>query len=366
MRRRQWARARIVDEWRPGVAESGLGGDLTVDGYGVSGLGFYTVRLDDGAGALAVCVQADVGHSAAAEYVAEATATITPELDYLLWRYTSAQRPVATNEQAAAINVLSWWYAGAERRGGGAVWRDPSGSTVELDVVGVGRLHAVEAAIAALRDEATRQRGPWALSDLAFVDGVARVRLTGPGGPIAGTTVTFTSGGHTLDALIDGDGWAWAVMTAVDVLTARTEGPGPTIGLAAPGSQRLVIAGPPTVIEASVDVPPPPTTTSTTAPPTTTTAPTTTTSTFPTTTTSTFPTTTTEPPPLTTVPATLPRTGDRSRPLTRLGAFAFAAGALLVLLAAPRFSPAAGAQRVDGARRRRRSRRSRGTTGRRR
>ena len=110
--------ARIVDEWRPGLAESALGGDLTVDGYGVSGLGMYTVRLDDGGTALAVCVQADVGHSASAEYVAGPAATITPELDYLLWRYASAAHP-ATNEQAAAINVLSWWYAGAQRRGGG-------------------------------------------------------------------------------------------------------------------------------------------------------------------------------------------------------------------------------------------------------
>ena len=209
--------ARIVDEWRPGVAETGLGGDLTVDGYGVSGLGFYRVTLDDGASALAVCVQADVGHSASAEYVAEAPATITPELDYLLWRYASPERPEATNDQAAAINVLSWWYAGAQRRSGGPVWRDPSGSTIELDVVGVGRLDGIEAAVHALREEATRQRGPWALSDLASVDGVARVRVIGPGGPISGAAVTFTSGDASLDAVTDADGLASAPMTVIDV-----------------------------------------------------------------------------------------------------------------------------------------------------
>ena len=360
--------ARIVDEWRPGLAESALGGDLTVDGYGVSGLGMYAVRLDDGGTALAVCVQADVGHSASAEYVAGPAATITPELDYLLWRYASATHP-ATNEQAAAINVLSWWYAGAQRRGGGSVWRDPTGTTVEVDVVGVGRLAAVEAAVVALRDEATRRRGPWTLTDLAVVDGVARVRLSGPGGAVSGVTVALTSGGQTLDVVTDSDGWASTAMTAVDVLTARAQGPGPTIPLTAPGSQRLVIAGPPIAIETSVVVPPPPTTTSSTTTTTTTTTPR-------------RPRPRRRPrrgadhdsgadhddaaPTPTTVPATLPRTGDGSRTLARLGAVAFAAGGLLVLLAAPRFSPAADAQRVGGARRRQTWRRSRRTTGQRR
>ncbi len=358
--------ARIVDEWRPGLAESTLGGDLTVDGYGVSGLGMYAVRLDDGGTALAVCVQADVGHSASAEYVAGPASTITPELDYLLWRYASAAHP-ATNEQAAAINVLSWWYAGAQRRGGGSVWRDPTGTTVEVDVVGLGRLAAVEAAVVALRDEATRRRGPWTLTDLAFVDGVARVRLSGPGGAVSGVTVALTSGGQTLDVVTDSDGWASTAMTAVDVLTARAQGPGPTIPLTAPGSQRLVIAGPPIAIETSVVVPPPPTTTSSTTTTTTTTtaAPTTTADRAPTTTPASTA-STTEPPTPTTVPATLPRTGDGSRTLARLGAVAFAAGGLLVLLAAPRFSPAADARRVGGARRRQTWRRSRGTTGQRR
>ena len=358
--------ARIIDEWRPGVAETGLGGDLTVDGYGVSGLGFYRVTLDDGASALAVCVQADVGHSASAEYVAEAPATITPELDYLLWRYASPQRPEATNDQAAAINVLSWWYAGARRRSGGPVWRDPTGSAIELDVVGVGRLGGIEAAVHGLREESTRQRGPWELSDLASVDGVARVRVTGPGGPISGAVVTFTSGDASLDAVTDTDGLASAPITVIDVLVAQAQSPGPTIALAAPGSQRLVMAGPPITIEASLVVPRPPTTT-TTIPPTTT-IPTTTTIPPTTTTTSstTLPTTTTPASTPTTVPATLPRTGDGGRTLTRVGAVAFAGGALLVLLAAPRFSPGAGAPRADGARPRPRSPRSRRTTGRRR
>ena len=262
--------ARIVDEWHPGVPEAGLGGDLVVDGYGVSGLGFYGVRLDDGSHALAVCVQADIGHSLTVDYVLEAPATISAELDYLLWRYASSPERPPTDEQAAAINALSWWYTGAQRRGGGPVWRD---DTVEISVVGVGRLTGIEAAVSALQGEAAQRRGPWALGELALTDGVASVRLAGPGGPIAGEPVTFTStSGTAAHATTDDTGLAVAVLAdAVGTVQARATGPGSTAALAAPGSQRLVVAGPPMAIEASLVVPPPPTTTTTTLPPTTTT-----------------------------------------------------------------------------------------------
>ena len=260
--------ARIVDEWRPGVPEAGLGGDLVVDGYGVSGLGFYGVRLDDGSLALAVCVQADIGHSLTVDYVLEAPATISAELDYLLWRYASSPDRLPTDEQAAAINALSWWYTGAQRRGGGPVWRD---DTVEISVVGLGRLTGIEAAVSALQAEAAQRRGPWALGELAVTDGVASVRLTGPGGPIAGEPVTFTStSGTAARATTDDTGRAAAELAgASGTLQARADGPGSTAALAAPGSQRLVIAGPPMPIEMSLLLPPPPTTT-TTLPPTTT------------------------------------------------------------------------------------------------
>ena len=111
--------ARIVDEWRPGVPEAGLGGDLVVDGYGVSGLGFYGVRLDDGSHVLAVCVQADIGHSLTVDYVLEAPATISAELDYLLWRYASSPRP-STDGRTGGGDQRSCRGGTRERSGEGA------------------------------------------------------------------------------------------------------------------------------------------------------------------------------------------------------------------------------------------------------
>ena len=62
--------ARIVAEWEPGLSADDVGGRITVDGYGVGGLGLY--RLDDGV--LAVCVQADIGHALDADYRPDAHA----------------------------------------------------------------------------------------------------------------------------------------------------------------------------------------------------------------------------------------------------------------------------------------------------
>ena len=104
--------ARIIDEWRPGVAESGLGGDLTVDGYGVSGLGFYRVgSTTEQVRSLCACRPTWVTrrrpstsprHRRRSPQSSTTCCGATPR----------PQRPEATNDQAAAINVLSWWYAG--------------------------------------------------------------------------------------------------------------------------------------------------------------------------------------------------------------------------------------------------------------
>ena len=109
--------ARIVAEWDPGLSAAELGGPLVVDTYGIEGLGAYQVRLDDGAIVLAVCIQADVGHSLGAEYTVDATAALGAELDYLAWAYL---RPGAapTDVQAAAVNALAWRFSDAQRRTG--------------------------------------------------------------------------------------------------------------------------------------------------------------------------------------------------------------------------------------------------------
>ncbi len=364
--------ARIVGEWDPGVSASDAGGRLTVDGYGVGGLGFYALELDGGARTLAVCVQADVGHSATARYTLDPEPTVTsPELAVLLWRYASGD-PAATDIEAAAINVLSWRYAGAQRAGGGSVWR---GDRVEIAVMDGGRRADIEAAVTALAAEATARQGPWTLSRPAITAGgdggtTIAVRLTGPGGPIGGVVVTFELGSDHVQAPTDPNGVA-TITASTGVsgpVVATISAPGPLRTYSAPGSQRLAVPSTITVRTEGV-LPPPTTTTSTTSTTTTTTTAPTTSTTTTTTTATTAPTSTTTsstststsstistspPPPSTTSttvpptptiaappstappapPPTLPRTGADGRDVARWASALFAAGSLAVLLGA--------------------------------
>lgn len=367
--------ARIVTEWDPGFSGTELGGRIAVDSYGVGGLGAYRVRLDDGTDVLAVCVQADLGHSLDAEYAVESDAALPPELAYLTWAYLRPGAAV-TDDQAAAVNVLAWRYTGAQRSSGGPVWQ---GDAVEVRVLGVGRLTAVEEVVAALHAEATARRGPWMLGDVTTAAGSAAVRLTGPGGPIVDVDVTFTGdGGWQTTTQTGADGLATvAVPDGVALVEATAEGPGPAFGLVAPRSQRLAVPGPSVIVATPVVVPTTTTTTTstttttttTTAPTTTTVAPTTTptptttvlaTTTAPATTTTTSipPATTTMPPttlpPTTTTTApptppkpTLPRTGSSTRAAGRAAAVCFALGAAAVAVAGRR-RPIRGVSAPDG------------------
>ena len=196
----------IVGEWEPGLTEAEVGGPLVVDGYGVNGLGLYQVQLADGTTRAAVCVQADVGHSLAADYVVEPSSSFAPALGYLLRAYVEGGSP--TEVEAAAINVLAWRYTDARRRTGGPVWQ---GDDVEVRALGVGRLAEVEDAVRRLDAEATARRGPWAFTELVVADGSAAIGVGGPGGPIAGVPVTFDTGGWSAVAVTGPDGRAVAV-----------------------------------------------------------------------------------------------------------------------------------------------------------
>jgi hypothetical protein len=344
---------RIVGEWEPGITSAEAGGPIVVDDYGVSGLGAYRLALDDGTVALAVCIQADVGHSLDARYEVDATIAVPAELAYLAWAYLSGAPDDAV---AAAINVLAWRYTGAQRRGGGMVWRD---GPVDVRALGVGHLVAVEQAVEALHVEAQARHGPWLLT----ADGAGRVRLHGPGGPIAGVVVHLEADGWAADVVTAADGVA-AFDPPGDEVRASATGPGAGIALVAPGSQRLAVAGPAELVATVVPgspptttVPPTTTTTTTTVPPTTstttsTTIPTPTTSSTSTTaaTTTTLPTTsspaiTTAPPPTAPpptmppptvppdLPPHLPPTGGAGRDVARLGAWLFALGSLAICVA---------------------------------
>ena len=334
---------RIVTEWDPGLTAAEAGGPLVVDDYGVNGLGAYRLALDDGTSLLAVCIEADVGHALSASYAPDSSVSVPPELAYLLWAYLAPGHP--SDVEAAAVNILAWRATGAQRRGGGPVWRDGS---VDVRALGVGHLAAVEAAVDALWAEAVARLGPWTLTP----SGIGAVRLAGPAGPIGGIAVTFSAEGWRVDATTGDDGVAAVTVPAgvVDV-AASAETPGEAIALVAPGSQRLAVPGPAIVLTTAVDVPPPPTTSTTTTTPTTSTSTTTlppptttpltttiaptTSSTFTTTTTITSTTTTlpptTSPPTAPPVPPTLPHTGAATRPIARLASWMFATGALLVM-----------------------------------
>ena len=185
--------ARLAAEWDPGWSAAEAGGRFTVDGYGVGGLGAYRLALDDGGAALAVCVQADVGHSMTIDYQLDPTPSVaSAELDYLLWRM-SGPPGIADDLTAAATNVLAWRYAGALRSTGGTIW---SGDAIEIAVTGSGRRTDIEAAVVALHAEATRRRGPWQLTELApTADGTGLMTsVEGPGGPIAGIAVDVAFG----------------------------------------------------------------------------------------------------------------------------------------------------------------------------
>ena len=241
---------------------------------------------------LAVCIEADVGHSVDARYEVDATTPVPAELAYLAWAHLSA---VPDDTVAAAINVLAWRYTGAQRRGGGAVWRD---GPADVRALGVGHLVAVEQAVEALHVEALARRGPWALT----ADGPGRVRLHGPGGPIAGIGVHLAADGWAADVVTAADGVVAFDPPAGEVRASATA-PGAGIALVAPGSQRLAMAGPAELVVTVVPARrrPRPRRTTTTVPPTTTT---TTTTVPPTTTSSTIAIVTTVPPTSTTTTTT--------------------------------------------------------------
>ena len=260
------------------------------------------------------------------------------------WAHLSA---VPDDTVAAAINVLAWRYTGAQRRGGGAVWRD---GPADVRALGVGHLVAVEQAVEALHVEALARRGPWALT----ADGPGRVRLHGPGGPIAGIGVHLAADGWAADVVTAADGVVAFDPPAGEVRASATA-PGAGIALVAPGSQRLAMAGPAELVVTVVPAPP---STTTTVPPTTTST-TTTTTVPPTSTSSTIAIVTTVPPTSTTttttsvtathhdyhhhrpadappppdVPPGLPPTGTGSRDVARLGAWLFALGSVVTCLA---------------------------------
>ena len=94
--------------------------NVIINGYGVDGLG--TFRLTDGdTTLLALCLEAHVRHTVSADaYAPAANTVVSEELDVLLWR--AARHTPLDADTASAVAALTWYYARAERNGGGPVW----------------------------------------------------------------------------------------------------------------------------------------------------------------------------------------------------------------------------------------------------
>ena len=293
-----------------------LGGELVVDGYGIGGLGAYRIAFDDGTTALAVCIQADIGHSLAAVYVADRFRGLPAELGYLAWALPG--RPPGDRRGGGSGQPPGVALHGAQRSTGGAVWQ---GDDVEVRRARRGppaRRRGGGGAAArrgdgAARAVVVRRRG---------VGGsTASVRIVGPGGPIAGASGDVRGRRRMVQRRRHRGGRRGVGRGPGGrrpPVSVRAAGPGDAVALLADGSQRLAMAGPPAALVASLVVPPT-TTTPTTTTPTTTTAPrrrrrpTTTTTTTTTTTSSTTTTTTCRRP----RPRRVPSTDDHRRPRPR-------------------------------------------------
>lgn len=187
--------------------------NVSLNGYGASGLGVFTLRMDPGdpgtGDRLALCIEAHTSHSTKpGGYRLVDNQVHSPQLDYLLWRYgwpgTAMSVPLGhDHDTATALGALAWYYADASRRGGGPVWADPatgaavspsspqpwselpSGSRLGLRA-GSHRLAGAERRVHELFVEAEARRGPWSMTEVRHGAGRASVTVSGPGGPIAG------------------------------------------------------------------------------------------------------------------------------------------------------------------------------------
>lgn len=191
---------------------------VTINDYGTQGLGVFVLRGDDGdpfAGErLALCLEAHRSHSTApGRYRLVENQVVSPQLDYLLWRYgwpgtaehVDLRNPGPDHDTATALGALAWYYAGAQRRQGGSVWANHATGFSPLSPVhphrwdalpGFGAgfpvglrsggtdLDGAERRVLELFLEAESRQGPWVMSPISRSGDHVTVTVTGPAGPI--------------------------------------------------------------------------------------------------------------------------------------------------------------------------------------
>lgn len=230
--------------------------DVVVNGYGTTAMG--TFRLADGSEThLALCIEADVPHSAATDAYGPVEPSIdSAPLDALLWWLD--RQPTIDDDTAVAASALAWFYAGARRSFGPLVWADgtrgfapispdepqswdalaPFSMSHPLGLVVPGsHLDAAERRVAELHRLATRLSGTWSLEVDAGRDSVVASLAVG-GSPLADRPIEIriepAGGGETIVRSVrsDADGRA-----TVDV-PPTPDGYTASATVAAPGPHR--------------------------------------------------------------------------------------------------------------------------------
>ncbi len=261
--------ATIVGEYRPGTRQ-----EVLINGYALrSGAGAFA--LDDG-GTLRTCfcVEAHTDHSVRPDAYRRSEARVAgPELDALLFLQRRGVAGVSGDDLAVATQLLGYHYAGAKRRGGGAVWSDyttgravsptspiawdalpalTAAAPVGVRVGGRDR-DDLEALVLRLHRLVLANRGPWALAPVVFdrdagrataeltgaggsisMGGVGRWEIVGPDGSVSRTvTADATAGSIAIDEV---------ALPAGGTLRLSVEAPGRHVEFAGTNVQRLACA----------------------------------------------------------------------------------------------------------------------------
>lgn len=254
--------------------------DVTINGYGTSGLGAFA--FDTGTGQrLAWCIEAHHPHSSQPDrYRPVPPEHPSTDLDTLVWLLERSS--ALDDDTATAGAALAWWYTDARRTIGPPVWSDGTASFAPIDpfqphdwsalppitlVQPIGLrsgsvdLDAAERRVVELHQAVVAWRGPWEIG----LAGTDRIAVRGPNGPIRGVeiTLTLTTPGQTAEttsATTAADGTVPLPTRTTDAVVevlASVEAPGPHQEWDGDGDVQRMVTATTIVHETSVVLNPP-------------------------------------------------------------------------------------------------------------
>jgi hypothetical protein len=251
--------------------------DVTINDYHTDGLGAF--ELDTGGERLlAWCIEAHVAHTTRPNaYRAVPTESPSADLDTLVW-ILERSAPL-DDDTATAGAALAWWYSGARRSIGPAVWSDGSTGFTPVSPFephdwsalpplsasqpvglrsGSADLDAAERRVVELHRAVTAWRGPWQIG----LDELGRIEVRGPNGPIGGidVEVILRAPGEpesVVTATTDQDGRATVPVDLGDSggdITAMVQSPGPHQEWDGDGDTQRLVTATTDVVETSVRI----------------------------------------------------------------------------------------------------------------